>query len=156
MNLKTILFPSDFSTAENSALEYATDLARTCDAKLLIAHVEEPPVMYGDGTFYYGLPEPDHEGVRKMLAERKPTDASVAYEHHLLQGDPSLEIVALAQREKADLIVMSSHGRSGLARLLMGSITEAVMRGAPCPILVVKPRVQLQDKGAEKAGSTLR
>lgn len=154
MNLKTILFPSDFSTAENSALEFATELARTCNSKLLIAHVEEPPVMYGEGTFYYGLPEPDHEGVRKMLAERKPTDASVAYEHRLLQGAPALEIVALAEREKADMIVMSSHGRTGLGRLLMGSITEAVMRGASCPILVVKPRVKLKD--AEKAGSMVR
>lgn len=145
MKLKTILYPSDFSTAENAAFEYAVDLARTNDAKLLIAHVEEPPLVYGDGNMYYGIPEPDHDGVRKMLHDRKPKDAAVCFEHHLLQGDPALEIVALAEREQADMIVMSSHGRTGIARLLMGSITETVIRATPCPVLIVKPQVKLRE-----------
>lgn len=152
MKLKTILFPSDFSTSENAAFDYAVDLARSNDAKLLIVHVEEPPMMYGDGNMYYGTHEPDHDGVRRMLHERKPSNAGVHAEHHLLQGDPALEIVALAEHEHADMIVMSSHGRTGLARLMMGSITEAVMRAAPCPILIVKPQVRLRDVAA--AGSS--
>jgi universal stress protein A len=153
MKLKTILFPTDFSTSENAALDYAADLARSNDAKLLIAHVEEPPMMYGDGNMYYGTHEPDHEGVQKLLHERKPKDTAVCFEHDLLQGDPALEIVALAEREHVDMIVMSSHGRTGLGRLVMGSVAEAVMRAAPCPILVVKPQVKLRD--AAKAGSSV-
>lgn len=153
MKLKTILFPCDFSTAEKAAFDYAAGLARENDATLLIAHVEEPPTMYGDGTFYYGIPEPDHEGVRKMLGDMKPCDAAVRYVHHLLQGDPALEIAALAEREGADMIVMSSHGRTGLARLVMGSIAEAVMRAAPCPILIVKPEVKLHTAGAATAAA---
>lgn len=153
MKLKTILFSTDFSTSEDAALGYAAEMARLNDAKLLIAHVEEPTMMYGDGNMYYGIREPDHEGIRKMLHERKPKDAAVRFEHHLLQGDPALEIVALAEREGADMIVMSSHGRTGLGRLVMGSVAEAVMRAAPCPILVVKPQVKLCD--AAKAGSSV-
>jgi nucleotide-binding universal stress UspA family protein len=156
MKFKTILYPCDFSTAERAAFDYACELARDNGAKLLIAHVEEPPVMYGDGTFYYGIPEPDHEGVRKMLAAYKPKDPAVKYEHHLLQGDPALEVIGLAERENPDLIVMSSHGRSGLARLVMGSIAEAVMRGAPCPILVVKPEVKLSQETAPKKTTARR
>ncbi len=139
MKTKKVLFPSDFSTKGRDALEYATRLARDSGATLLIAHVEEPPVVYGDGAFYYGVPEPDRGAMEAMLREIKPTDPTVPFEHRLVEGAPADAIVALAKEEGVDLIVMSSHGRTGLGRLLLGSVAEVVTRRAECPVLIVKP-----------------
>ena len=139
MKTKKVLFPSDFSTKGREALEFATRLARDSGAMLLIAHVEELPVVYGDGAFYYGVPEPDQGAVEAMLHEIKPLDPSVPYEHRLVKGPPADAIVDLAKDEEVELIVMSSHGRTGLGRLLLGSVAEVVMRRAECPVLIVKP-----------------
>ncbi len=140
MPAKKIVFPTDFSHCSDAALEYATILARALDATLLIIHAEEPPAAYGGGEMYYGLMEPDHAELQKMLQEIKPTDSKVPYEHRMLsrQGDPANQIVQFAKEEDADLIVLGTHGRTGLKRLLMGSIAEAVIRRAPCPVLVMK------------------
>jgi nucleotide-binding universal stress UspA family protein len=145
MKFKTILFPSDLSTAEAAAFEYAVDLAAESDAKLLITHVREPAPVYADGNFYLGVPMPDYEEISKMLVAVKPSRPGVRYEHRLLTGDPAPEVAELARRERADLIVMSSHGRSGFGRFLMGSIAEGVLRAAPCPVLIVKPTCKLLD-----------
>jgi nucleotide-binding universal stress UspA family protein len=125
----------------------ATSLARDCGAKLLIAHVEEPPIAYGGGEFYYGIEEPDREQLKKMLSEVVPADPSVAYEHKLLIGSPATAIVYLAEKENVELIVMPTHGRTGLMRALMGSVAEEVVRKAKCPVLTVKAKV---DKPAGK------
>lgn len=138
MKLKTILYPTDFSSASDSGLAVATALARDSGAKMIIVHVEEPPAAYGGGELYYGMPEPDREGIEKMLKAVVPTDEKVPYEHRLLIGDPASEIVRLAEEEGADLIVMSTHGRTGLRRLLMGSVAEAVVRRAPCQVFTFK------------------
>jgi nucleotide-binding universal stress UspA family protein len=135
---KTIIFPTDFSTASDVALEYATRLAKTLKARLIIAHVEEPPFAYGGGELYYGVIEPDQTALRNMLSNLRPTDPAVPYGHRMLVGAPAHEIAQLAEREQADLIVMGSHGRGGVARLLIGSVAEIVMRKAPCPVLIVK------------------
>ena len=137
MNAKRILFPTDFSSLGDSALELASSLARDMDAKLLIVHVEEPPSAYA-GEFYYGLPEPETEKLLQTLREVVPTDPRVGYEHLTLQGEPSSEIIRCAKREKADMIVMGTHGRRGLSRVMMGSVAEAVVRRAPCPVLTYK------------------
>jgi len=67
-----------------------------------------------------------------------PTDPAVPYEHHLLIGNPATAIVHLAETENVDLIVLPTHGRTGLMRLLMGSVAEEVVRKARCPVLTVK------------------
>lgn len=139
MKIQKILFPSDFSTKGDEALEYAATLAETYGAKLLILHVAEPPAIYGEGNFYYGVPEPDTEAMKFMLHKIKPNNPAVSYEHRLVEGVPDMEIAELAKREHVDLIVMSSHGRTGIGRLLMGSVSENVMRHAECPVLIVKP-----------------
>ena len=138
MNEKKVIFPTDFSTASDVALDYATRLAKGIGARLVIVHVEEPPLAYGGGELYYGLPEPDQAALKKMLAGLKPTDPAVACEHRMLIGTPAAEILALAEREKAELIVMGSHGRGGLARIILGSVAEIVVRRAKCPVLIVK------------------
>lgn len=138
MQAKKILFPTDFSHCGDAALAHATSLARDSGATLLIVHVEEPPVAYGGGEMYYGIPEPATEDLKRMLAEVKPTDESVPYEHHLIVGDPASAIARLAEDENVDLIVMGTHGRTGISRLLMGSVAEAVVRHAPCPVFTYK------------------
>jgi nucleotide-binding universal stress UspA family protein len=135
---KTILFPTDFSTASDAALEHAATLAKSTGATLLIVHVEEPPLAYGGGELYYGIPEPDSERILKMLEDVKPKDASVPFKHRLTMGDPAGEIVRIAGDEGVEMIVLGTHGRTGVTRMLMGSVAEAVVRRAPCPVLVYR------------------
>jgi len=138
MAQKTILFPTDFSLASDAALAHAETLAKSTGARLLIVHVEEPPLAYGGGELYYGIPEPSSERILKMLEDVKPADPAVAFTHRLTMGDPAGEIVRLAEDEKAEMIVLGTHGRTGMTRLLMGSVAEAVVRRAPCPVLVYR------------------
>lgn len=138
MNAKKILFPTDFSTASDAGLQQATALARDSGAKLVIVHVEEPPAVYGTGELYYGIAEPDESALLEMLHAVVPTDAGVPYEHYLLRGDPAERIVTFADHEKCDMIVLGTHGRTGLSRLLMGSVAEAVVRRANCAVLTFK------------------
>ncbi len=151
MEINKILFPTDFSHSSDAALALATSLARDTGAKLLIAHVEEPPVAYGGGEMYYGIPEPLEEDLRKMLKEVTPNDSSVPYEHHLVTGDPASAIVRLAKDEDVDLIVMGTHGRTGLLRMLMGSVAEAVVRRAPCPVLTFRPKAKSLEESHDDA-----
>lgn len=138
MKASKIIFPTDFSSLSDAALAHATSLARDTGAMLLIVHVEEPAVAYGGGEMYYGLPEPSVEAQLKMLHAVVPADPEVPFEHRLLTGAPADAIVQLAAEEYADLIVMATHGRTGLRRLLMGSVAEEVIRHAPCPVLTVR------------------
>jgi nucleotide-binding universal stress UspA family protein len=133
-----IIFPTDFSEASNHALRWATSLARDSGAALVIVHVEEPPMAYGGGEMYYPIAEPNRDELHKTLADVHPTDPMVPSVHRLLSGEPADAIVKIAESEGADLIVMGTHGRTGLTRLLMGSVAEAVVRKAPCPVLTVK------------------
>ena len=75
---------------------------------------------------------------RERLKEVRPTVPAVAYEHHCLPGTPVNETISFADENGIDLIVMASHGRTGISRLLMGSIAEGVLRRASCPVLIVK------------------
>ena len=138
MNARKILYATDFSTTSNAALELATSLAREQGATLLIAHVEEPPAAYGGVAFDF-RPEEPREEILRMLNEVVPTDISVPFEHRLIMGLPAPAILGLAQQENVDLIVLATHGRTGLARVVMGSVAEEVVRKATCPVLTIKP-----------------
>jgi nucleotide-binding universal stress UspA family protein len=146
MQLRTILFPTDFSHTGDAALHLATVLARDSKARLLIVHVEEPTIAYAGGKMYYGLAEPSTEQLKKMLEAVVPDDKAVRFEHRLVTGDPAHALIDLAVDENVDLIVMGTHGRTGLMRMLMGSVTELVVRRAPCPVLTYK---QPSSEGAE-------
>jgi len=78
------------------------------------------------------------EELRERLHALRPADSAVAVEYRLCLGNAAAEIVALAKDEKCDLIVIGTHGRSGVGRLLLGSVAEAVLRRAPCPVLTLK------------------
>jgi universal stress protein A len=108
MNAPKILFPTDFSTLSKTALDTATALARDRGAKLLIVHVQEPPIAYGGGEFYYGIEEPDRRDLQRMLQEVLPSDPVVGYEHRLIAGTPAEAIVNLAKTEAVDMIVLAT------------------------------------------------
>jgi nucleotide-binding universal stress UspA family protein len=142
MNVKRILFPTDFSHTGDAALAFATSLAKESDGRLIVVHVQEAPMAYGGGEMYYGIPEPSTDELVNMLHDVKPTDASVPVEYRLVTGDPADAVVRLAEDDNVDLIVLGSHGRTGLTRLLMGSVAEAIVRKAHCPVLVYKQPVR--------------
>lgn len=138
MHYQKILIATDFSAASEHALEYATSLARDSGATLLISHVEETPAPSVGGDLYFAQVDYPSPEVRRQLDKVVPTDIRVAFEHRLAHGTPADEILRIAEEDQADLIVIGTHGRTGLARVLMGSVAEAVMRRATCPVLTVK------------------
>jgi universal stress protein A len=137
MNYKKILFATDFSEPSEAAFQHATALARESGALLMIVHVQEVFISpAGEMLVVPGhLPSPQ---LRKMLNDVVPHDVTIRLEHHLVIGTPGEDIVRLADESNADLIVIGSHGRTGLTRLLMGSVAERVMRTAKCPVLIIK------------------
>ena len=139
MNIKGILFPTDFSHTGDKALAMAEALARDSGAKIYIVHVEEPPTAYGGGEMYYGMLEPDLDQLKELLSKVKPADLQIDYEHHMITGEPADAISRFANEHDIDIVVMGTHGRTGLMRLLMGSVAEAVVRRAKCAVLTVKP-----------------
>ncbi len=147
LRLQRILLPTDFSGCANFALPYAAAIARAAKATIVCVHVVEPVVP---AVGYTGLAEPmpiaDISGQLEDSAERQlPKLAEceecvgLDVEEIIVHGDPAAEIVRVAQEQEVDLIVISSHGRTGLGRMIFGSTAEAVVRHANCPVLVVKP-----------------
>jgi nucleotide-binding universal stress UspA family protein len=129
-----ILVATDFSLCSLSALEYAEDLARRFGAELILVHVEE---------IILGNVEP-MAGVR-AAAERELSQAvqrlhadGLAARSLVRTGGAADEILRAADRERADLVVVGTHGRKGFARALLGSVAERVVRGAACPVLTVR------------------
>ena len=147
MKVRSILLPTDFSECGNYALSYATSLARKFGASIICVHVIEPIVPT---VGYSGMTEPlpiaDISDQIEDSAERELPKfaeceecAGLEVEELIVHGDAASEIVRVARQRQVDLIVISSHGRTGLGRILFGSTAEAVVRHASCPVLVVKP-----------------
>jgi nucleotide-binding universal stress UspA family protein len=137
--IRTILHPNDFSPYSDFAFQMACSLARDYGARLIVAYVKAPPpVAYGELGPIVPEPVATTEELKKKLMEMKPADPKIAVEYRVLEGDPASELVELAKEAHADLIVMGTHGRTGLGRLLMGSVAEAVVRRAACPVLTLK------------------
>ena len=137
---KTILYATDFSAEARPAFEVACALADEGGGRLVILHVERPPLATLGGTA--GVPplpnEYDRERLWQELQAIQTARASITVEHRLEYGDPAAVILKVAEEIAADLIVMGTHGRTGLRRLLMGSMAEQVVRKAPCPVLTVR------------------
>jgi len=148
---KTILFATDFSPASRVAFETASALARDYKARLVALHVIEPVQMgFSEFTNYIG-PEEDKGQAMASLSAIKAPSPMVTIEYRLLEGDPATVIVETAQVTDADLIVMGTHGRAGLTRLVMGSVAEDVLRRAACPVLTVRGVAVEATEPAEKA-----
>jgi len=138
MKPQRILVPIDFSAGSEAALKMATSLVRDSGGTLILAHVEVIPLSASGGEYLYAIPEPPTEELLAKLNAIVLPDSHVSVERRLVAGDPADAIIRLAQTENVDMIVMGTHGRRGLTRLLMGSVAEAVVRAAPCSVLTVK------------------
>src|SRR5882672_1471672 len=145
--LRTILIPTDFSGCANYALPYAAAIARATNATIICVHVVEP---IAPAVGYTGLAEPLpiadiseqlEDSAERELPKLAECDecAGLDIEEVIVHGEAASEIVRVAKERGVDLIVVSSHGRTGLGRILFGSTAEAVVRHASCPVLVVKP-----------------
>jgi nucleotide-binding universal stress UspA family protein len=153
IQVKKILYATDFSSYSNQAYFHAVALAENHGASLTIINVYTPEGGTLAGTT---ATEGDQHYWRSQLEQIRPVNARIPVQHVFLIGDPATEIVRYATDAGIDLIVMGTHGRTGLERLLMGSVAEKVMRGAPCSVLVVKlPKgVSVTEKAAaELAGN---
>ena len=144
--LKKVLCPLNFSNNALAALDYAVDLARQNDGQLILLHVVDNPLadQYGPtAQNFYAEVEHALEKSKQMLAEVVRTRAAnVPCETIAKRGNPYEEIIDLANAQQADLIVMSTHGRTGPQRLLIGSVAEKVVRTAPCPVLTVRQEAE--------------
>jgi nucleotide-binding universal stress UspA family protein len=147
--IKTILHPTDFSELAGYGFQLACALARDYEARLIVCHVyQPPPVVYGEFGMAPPPPNDAPDSLRDRLGRVRPAGEEVDVQHYLLEGDAADEIVGLANDSQCDLIVMGTHGRTGLGRLLMGSVAEQVMRKAPCPVLTVKAPLEAMMAGA--------
>ncbi|TVS19606.1 MAG: universal stress protein [Planctomycetaceae bacterium] len=154
-----IIYPTDFSSAAEAVFDTAQRLARDSDALLLIVHVVEPVVAATPGTVAppvtiggTDLSETQQKAVteaRKELHKVVPTDPVIRFEHRVIEGLASDGILNLAELEQPDLIVMGTHGRTGLKRLLMGSVAEKIVRHARCPVLTLKASKSSSENSGE-------
>ena len=145
MNIQRILAPTDFSELSKQGLTSALELAETFGAKLLLLHVVEPPPYPVEGimpsqlgaTLLDDLERQASNDLVQMLSETHGRIVEVT--RRVVVGIPYRKIVEVAEEEKSDLIVMTTHGRTGLSHLVMGSVTEKIVRTAPCPVLTIRP-----------------
>jgi universal stress protein A len=144
MDIRHILAPTDFSDYAKKALSDALELAQTFGAKLSLLHVVEPS-PYLDGL----IPSPTGADLLSDLERQASAElarvlpdtqeAKITVTRAVAIGSPSQKIVETAEAEHVDLIVMATHGRTGLSHLLIGSVAERVVRTAPCPVLTIRP-----------------
>jgi len=143
---KKVLCPIDFSDDSFTALDYAADFARQYNGQLILVHVVDNPLtdFYGPrGANFYAEVEHAIEKSKQLLTDAARTHASgVPYEIVVNHGNPYTEILDLATAQRADVIVMSTHGRTGPQRLIIGSVTEKIVRTAPCPVFTIRHATQ--------------
>jgi nucleotide-binding universal stress UspA family protein len=139
---KTILHPTDFSEQSGYAFDVACLLARDHGADLHVVHVRTPAVVLAGDVGPVPIDSADDRAalMAKLHAVR-PSTPNIRVHHHLLTGDAASEIVRLAAAHRCDFIVMGTQGRRGLARAILGSVAEQVLRRAPCPVMTVKAPV---------------
>jgi nucleotide-binding universal stress UspA family protein/CBS domain-containing protein len=136
---KRILSPVDFEDNSLAALEVAAQIARQNDGTILLFHVVPMMIAPTDMPLYVdvykGQEETAREKLREIAAKRLP-----GIKHEILThlGEPAGAIINMARHSAADLIVMATHGRRGLSRVVLGSVAEMVLREAPCPVLCVR------------------
>ena len=138
MNIRNILCPIDFSDHSNAAISYASSLAKESGAKLHFLHVTDDMTAYPTGFTGYATSIDELREDEDHLSKVRPTVDGVAYEHHSIVGPATETILNFIASHDVDLIVMGTHGRTGVMRLLMGSVAEAVVRRADCPVITVK------------------
>jgi nucleotide-binding universal stress UspA family protein/quercetin dioxygenase-like cupin family protein len=153
--IQKILHPTDFSEHARYAFESACALARDNHATLIVLHVMMPSVAK---VLDQPLPDPLQPVEANQAGGSFPwpqaSDPQLHVEYRLTEGDPADEVLRVVALLQCDLIVMGTHGRTGLGRLLTGSVAEEVLRKAPCPVLVIKAPPHVAASGALAPEST--
>lgn len=138
MSSHRILVPIDFTPSSDEALKTAITLAQGSGSGLLVVHVVEPEPLVEHSEYLHPCPTESMKELQRMLDRLAGTAEGVRHEQRLLEGPAADAILDLAEAEHVDSIVLGTHGRRSINRLLMGSVAEAVVRRAQCPVLVVK------------------
>lgn len=145
IDLRRVLVPTDFSKHSENALRYAAAFAERFGAELLVLHVVQDLALFVPDAIAVAPPvapavevlvESAQQALDRLVAA--PPLAGLKVRALVREGTPFWEIIQTAQEENADLIVLATHGHSGLVHVLLGSVTEKVVRKAPCPVLTVR------------------
>lgn len=144
LQIKEILVPTDFSPPADKAVKYALAFCRQFGARLTLAYVVEPKA-FSDFQAKSGRfeDESSRKAARDKLASIRNKQADIEQfmrEPKVVVGKPFQEIVSMARGLKVDLVILGTHGRTGLRHVLLGSVAEKVLRHAPCPVLVVREK----------------
>lgn len=131
-----ILCPIDFSPTSEKAWQYAQRLAGASGAEVVLLNAFEMPESYD----FPGQRNPADPSLRELLEKVRPGSTQVKFRHALHAGDAGEVICWFAEDQNCDLIVMGTHGRTGIKHLLVGSVAEYVLKHARCPVLVVRDR----------------
>lgn len=150
MQIRTILMPTDFSEYAEHAFTWALEMAADWQAKLVLFHAAAPisPLAFPDSVYLPELRRLEADmlaDAKKRMSEfvGKKESGAVVVETRVVVGEPIYEICQAVGREQADLIIMGSHGRTGLSHVLLGSVAERVIRHASCPVLVARKPKQV-------------
>ncbi len=136
-----ILYLTDFSESSEYAGKYALSIAGKYGCRIYVSHVVEPFTYADDFGIDYGTQFREMEATARKLLDKAVASmkrSGADAESVLLSGNPSAEIIKFAEEETIDLIVMATHGRSGVEHFIMGSVAEKILRKSPCPVLTVK------------------
>ncbi len=143
--IRRVLHPTDFSRASTAAFKRAVDMAKSNRAELLLVHVMVPAVpLMGDGyvspKVYEDLEAAARSAAQKQLRKLvdKAKQAGARVKGLLLEGVAHERIAQAARSRKADLVVIGTHGRTGFAKLFLGSVASRVLAVSPCPVLTVR------------------
>ncbi len=144
ISFKRILCPIDHSDCSKEALKYAVSFARKDNAKLILLHIIDIRA-FNEGLDTISAQVPDEDTLKQLkekLLECIPEEIrdDMDVEAIVAQGIPFSEIIITAKKNEVDVIVIGSHGRTGISHMMLGSVSEKVVRKAPCPVLTVRQR----------------
>ncbi|MFO8034419.1 MAG: universal stress protein [Candidatus Bipolaricaulota bacterium] len=144
--VKRILCPTDFSEPSQEALDVAVEFAHLFQAELLVVHVVSPvptvaapaeSIGFDVGAYQQGLSESAERSLDELVKERVP--ANIVSHYMVAHGDAAHEIIRLAEKNSADLIITATRGASGWRAFMFGSVAERIVRTSPYPVLTVPP-----------------
>jgi nucleotide-binding universal stress UspA family protein len=146
IQIKKILVPTDFSEFGQQAIRYGCEFARRFSAQLTLLHVVEDiyPIYPEPGMLYPSVGDDmaELQDAAKKAIDRLPGNqlaTGIDISREIVVGTPFLEIIRYARESETDLIIIGTHGRTGLIHALMGSVAEKIVRKAPCPVLSIRP-----------------
>jgi nucleotide-binding universal stress UspA family protein len=147
--IRRIMHASDFSGSSRAAFRHAVEMARRVRAELIVAHVLAPPIppLMGEGTYLSPATWDRVEAEARAAAQkqidrlvRTARDAGVRATGLVIEGTAADRIVRVARAKAVDLLVLGTHGRTGLPKVILGSVAARVVATAPCPVLTVRTR----------------